>query len=818
MCILNINLKGVFMKTLKSIIYLSLLFVFLSVPISVHASSITMTEYCKDSNNEKYPKPLTVTIESPEEFNLFLTDCLTNGKEKTENVIFSQTKDIAYSTDYVTVNFEHFSISDKEKESDYIVLKYDTFTNSYVENLALVQNMKLGDIVLPAINQEYSSDFYGIYEGNHHSIRGFISANISYENQGIFGTIHPSGVVQNLSFSDCFVCISSGGCFSKRNQGTIQNCLITNSYFCNPQNNIPTRTLSAFSGTNSGTITNCYVTNSTLVNRGSSKGIVAGITGQNTGDIQECYVSDVQFESENCEIMGGIIGKQTIMDTSHIKNNHILKSHLNRGYIVGGIVGLLTGSVSEKNAFSIMDCSTTAQIDLSDKMLGHYVYGGGIVGQIQVDNPTTKQKVIIESCCNLGNPSFTSLGDSKPTFYGGILGGSNTGTAIDKCLSNQYCTVLCPTENFATSCDGYYGGIAGSMYCGRITNCTDSSNMKLVEEASDTAHSTIGGLIGLLESSSDTLIANNQISGRYRGDTISFYAGEVSNQDPKEVEQNAENCFIQGFLESSDNTTDLTSTSFSAKTFNQWIEKHAEDSATYCGWDNYISKSGYLMLTFPSILDSSSAIRRQWQRTTMSNPVSPLPKPTIKPETPDNLLATAMSKKEIHLSWLPQKGVTKYLISRSAKNKNNFKQLVYVSGNTGTYKDATCTKNTLYYYKIAAIYNNQIGPAAITSSKTYAYSKGKIKCKKLKIKKQKYLKILPKKCEGSHLELYIQKGNSGYKKTTLKKKSLTHYMRKGILISYKNIKGKIHIKIRTTGKIHGEKCYSPFSKEITVKL
>ena len=188
-----------------------------------------------------------------------------------------------------------------------------------------------------------SIPFKGTFDGDGHTISGYYINSAENENgTGIFGTIH---------------------------NGTVQNLIITNSYFYTSLN-----TVGAVAGQIRGdcNISNIYVTDSVYVtsyginSNGNTGGIVGLCDGsgttQTTGhSITSCFnaatVKSSGNTADNRRNIGGIVGNQ---------NNKILtvSSCMNVGTISGGgyVAGIVGRGDGDQAQLTIEDCVNTGNI------------------------------------------------------------------------------------------------------------------------------------------------------------------------------------------------------------------------------------------------------------------------------------------------------------------------------------------------------------------------------------------------------------------------------------------------------------------------
>lgn len=144
--------------------------------------------------------------------------------------------------------------------------------------------------------------FNGTFDGQGHTISNLNVNSGAGEGsrQGLFASLGKKAVVKNLTVSNASVFPSESpvvgaGVIAKQNNGTISNCMVTDSSVQLGN----WEYLGGISGLNNGTIENCAVSDTTITRRwgGSSTKTMGGITEVNKGTVRNCYTYNCTFNN-----------------------------------------------------------------------------------------------------------------------------------------------------------------------------------------------------------------------------------------------------------------------------------------------------------------------------------------------------------------------------------------------------------------------------------------------------------------------------------------------------------------------------------------
>lgn len=303
-------------------------------------NTISITEFYNNGVfGEGYEKALAgmvVTISNAEEMHTFF-QCL-DHQSWTEGICFRQEADISFSD--CTFSYDNA----KERIGIYqgeallgAVDRNGKIFGNYVSSIETdLQQMRLEDAYI----ERHMQVFAGEYDGQGHSVSGFILSGTDTMHNGIFGYLAKQSSVYDLNIQDCFL-LNACGTFCGLNSGTIQDCsakrIVGLGWW-----------LGGIAESNDGTMLRCKLDYGTLV---SSIGFTAmglrlgGIAGSiYLGKISDCAVEHSQifaYDRVNT-YAGGIVGYQNMGQVSSCSNfGNCSIPQRGETYIAGGIVGFI---------------------------------------------------------------------------------------------------------------------------------------------------------------------------------------------------------------------------------------------------------------------------------------------------------------------------------------------------------------------------------------------------------------------------------------------------------------------------------------------
>ena len=251
--------------------------------------------------------------------------------------------------------------------------------------------------------------FGGHFDGDGHTISG-IRLIGSSDCQGVFGFISGNETslpeMKNLTLDNAVISgadgvayvggiVGSNGFLENYRSGTIENCLVTNTFVSG------VNTVGGIVGfnCNDGTIENCHVTNTVAIQDINSIGNnydYGGIVGLNRGDISHCTSAATFTSNTDIDLLhaiGGIAGSNISSGTvSYCASTATFTfgTDISQLSNVGGIVGVNRGTISYCTSAVSYTFGTNIQI-----LLGI----GGIAGVTGVNNTGTG---IVSHCLTVG--------------------------------------------------------------------------------------------------------------------------------------------------------------------------------------------------------------------------------------------------------------------------------------------------------------------------------------------------------------------------------------------------------------------------------
>lgn len=219
-----------------------------------------------------------------------------------------------------------------------------------------------------------NSPYTGTFDGGGHILSGLTIDQSETTYVGLIGYIGGGGTVKNLTLADVDITADSYvGAVAGRNDGIIENCLVTGSVtsYAGENNGY----VGGITGENRGAITGCAALGSVTVANGMYVGGIAGC--HNGGSITVCYSS------------------ATVTAMAY----------------VGGIAGQSSAML---NAATITACYSTGDVTAAKNGPG-YSFVGGVVGY-------NSNKAVLAACYATG--SVSGEGD----FVGGVVGSNENGT------------------------------------------------------------------------------------------------------------------------------------------------------------------------------------------------------------------------------------------------------------------------------------------------------------------------------------------------------------------------------------------------------
>lgn len=404
-----------------------------------------------------------------------------------------------------------------------------TSLSAMLENdIDLSKTVKQGESWIPIAYE--TKQFSGTFDGQGHTIKGLVIENGEEEkNYGLFGTIHLSGVVQNVKIEGKISLLgkeyngedyspidhSYGGAIAGENRGTIINC-------DNAADIIGTYT-GGIAGVNRGVIGNCR-------NSGNIIGYeeIGGITGLNIDNyynnnkpasISYCYNTG---NITGCEDIGGIAGRTSSSSIDNSSNSGKITGQI----WAGGITGFGDGAAIEN-----CENSGTIEVSFDENTNSGCQDIGGIVGHISnLYGDSWK----VQYCHNTGT-IIANYGYD----IGGIAGlTSGIGSVLD-----------CVNDGKIDTTRSDAGGVLGRSCGGSgdkiplVANCVNNGEVSGTEEVGGIAGETTATIVNSY--STGKITATNQNAGGV--------VGKTSNYSPNYSTGKVTNCYNIGEVSSDKN-------------------------------------------------------------------------------------------------------------------------------------------------------------------------------------------------------------------------------------------------------------------------
>ncbi|NDV59444.1 hypothetical protein [Bacteroides sp. 519] len=249
---------------------------------------------------------------------------------------------------------------DKSVEHALAFVEWANTSSEWNAGFTLEYDIDLSDVAWEEIALAQGR-FYGVLDGNGHSITGLKAGNTTTTQIALCKYLY--GAVKNLTFIDAEITGTSYvGVITASNSGTIENCIVSNSNITGTGS-----TIGAIAASGSGTIINCTVENCFV------EGVVqriGGVVGLNTGKIINSKVNNVTVDGTTGFYVGGIAGDNYgLIINSHVDGGEIKST----SYLLGGIAGA---------EGSVIACSVNNVTLSADNELGGISNCGSVIASL----------------------------------------------------------------------------------------------------------------------------------------------------------------------------------------------------------------------------------------------------------------------------------------------------------------------------------------------------------------------------------------------------------------------------------------------------
>ena len=353
----------------------------------------------------------------------------------------------------------------------------------------------------------YNTDaaFKGIFEGNGHMISNLAIDQDTKDNTGLFGATHEA-ILRNIKIHAGNITARgyTGTLVGRMGEGSIRNCATINpsSVITSPS---ATSNVGGLVGEMHGSarIMNSYATGSISLPIDSA--YIGGLVGvmDDTSRISNSYATGSVSAARSTNI-GGLVGYM-FSGTSSVMNSYATGS-VTGGFGVGGLVG-------EMNASHIMNSYATGSVAAINNV-------GGLVGRLSGANGRIMNSYATGSVSATATVGTYRQTATATAYAGGLIGTISTGASI----SNSYATgsvsatstvSTVPSDITTVNANVRAGGLVGSMDGGNISNSYATGSASAVSTVSPTVSATtnsnasVGGLVGLVEGSSNSITGKN---------------------------------------------------------------------------------------------------------------------------------------------------------------------------------------------------------------------------------------------------------------------------------------------------------------------
>ncbi len=392
---------------------------------------------------------------------------------------------------YQIASAQQLALIEAKMVAEWSELKNDYAKAHYVltADIALndVSNFESWATAAPAYNwlpigTGDSYDFHGTLDGAGHTISGMyinVNAQEGADEFGLFASLF--GTVKDLTIDKSYISVSGASTYvgsiagSLWYTGTIDSCTSKANFYtynstcggivgkAENDDSVDKSTETSAASTLSG----CSFEGTIAQVQDPGASILGGIAGSSKSNISNCVNSGtITFTCTNADVVGGIAGWASENTISNCENKGALLC-TQTGDVplarIGGIVGLAfvssTGSEAHMSrGLTVADCTNSAAVNGD-------LYGGGIIGQINVDG--NHYCTTVSGCIN--NAAVTAKGDA-----GGIIGRID---CTGKEATGDSIQIIGCQNNGALTGDTS-GGIIGNMITNSgniaIENCTNT--------------------------------------------------------------------------------------------------------------------------------------------------------------------------------------------------------------------------------------------------------------------------------------------------------------------------------------------------------
>ena len=739
--------------------------------------TVSITEFYNngvmgDGYNKARKERAIVTISSVEEMKIFF-NCLLSY-DWTYGISFRQEKDISFSD----------SRFDYNPDKNRIYVYRDGICKEHYGVCLFIEKVRQLGLEDAYFELGANRDFWGQYDGQGHSISGFIASNGGLSvNGGIFGHIRDCGFIRNVKIKNCFLNLAWGALCGE-NLGVIEDCsveAVVGSAW----------SIGGIAYSNCGTIRRCRAENLMLCSAwgyGDFGGIAAV---SHSGKISDCAVERFKVK---------MVEKSFMESDSNISQ---------KGLSTGGIAGCQKGG-------QIVNCSSIYEAHCTST---GYERVGGIVGRIEdsFDGNFIDKVEYVPSEIN----NCISAGKLQGKIAGGIVGKiSETRSALWVSLKNNL------------SLAGVYGD------AGKVTACYSYEKSKSLavvgqKNSGDVVESYVLDRAQVYGEPSANVIDAGSTYGNTRILLAALNNGVAEHSDYAKWRSG-----VLGYPVLISNLEEAPAGSYELDSEIE-LSLPYQPNATVSPSPTALPTSTATPAITASPLPTVTINITASPSPTVTPVITVSPSPTVTPDITEppsnpenkktlskklaikNLKIKAGASMHVNLSWKSNQWTDGYQILRSGKSSAGYKVIGEASASKTKYVDKTAKRGCLYFYMVrgyikdesSTVYGNGLKrkvQIAWYRAPSLRLSAGKTSAGK------SYVQVGISKYSGSYIEVYFKVKGKKYIKAPLKRQKIAFYNGK-LRFSYKT-KSLLYCKVRTYGIKKGKKQYSYFSKERKIRL
>lgn len=337
--------------------------------------------------------------------------------------------------------------------------------------------------------------FLGHFDGQGHCIDGLES--ITGDTVGLFGTIGPEGLVEQVGVDGFFYSTGSVGSIAALNQGIIRNCFSV--AFC-----VGGEGVGGIAGINEGRILHCF-------------SVHHPITGENRGTAENCYFvtdADAADGKTKAQFASGMVAYLLQAPQSEPVWGQAVGTDPYpvfggaKVYDVSNCLGEQYSNVDSTRAYHDYRngfCAVCGGFESATDMDGDGVYEIGNGGQLfwfaaQVNGGNTSACAILTADIDLENRAWTPIGTQEKPFNGQLNGQMHTVFRLSSTEDTGFRGLFGYVGgNGVVEKLGLLGEVSGGSYVGGIAGCNQGTIRQCFSGATVIGGTYVGGIAGANE-------------------------------------------------------------------------------------------------------------------------------------------------------------------------------------------------------------------------------------------------------------------------------------------------------------------------------